>query len=85
MALRRKTRYVSAWIDGGVESYYEIDSRTLILSTRGGLKGQNWRTRPITEVAKKNAQSPVPHVSIPRKKRNSHTYVRRRLKTAALT
>ena len=38
MALRRKTWYASLRIDGGVESYYEIDSRTLILSTDGGRK-----------------------------------------------
>ena len=85
MALRRKTWYARARIDGGVESYYEIDSRTLTFSTRGGRKGGNLRTRPITEEARKKTQSPVPRVSIPSKKRSNHTYVRRRLKNAALT
>ena len=40
MALQSKTWYASAQIDVGVESYYEIDSRTLILSTRDGRNGE---------------------------------------------
>ena len=37
------------------------------------------------EAAKKKTQIPVPRVSIPSKKRNNQTYIRRRLTTSALT
>ena len=40
MALRTKTWNAWARVDGGVESYNEKYSRTLILSTRVGLKGE---------------------------------------------
>lgn len=84
VSLNNLVFYASGRIDGGRESYHQIDPSSLALSTRGATMGGNWRTRPITEAAKKRPMTEVPRITIPSNKRENRTYKQKKLRQAAL-
>lgn len=84
LSLRNLRIYASDRLDGGIESYYEVDSDFLMFTARGGRRGGNWHTRAVSDRAKEKEQTPVPRVNIPSSKRKNHTRVRYKLHHAAL-
>lgn len=83
LCLRKSVIYASDRIDGGLESYWEVDPSSLMFSTRGGRCGGNWRTRAVTAKAKKRAPAVVPRVNIPASKRKNFHWIRTKLRDAA--
>ena len=76
--------YASERLDGGGESYYEIDPDSIVLSTRGGRTGGGWHTRSLTEKQVTDQQKRCPRIKIPKKKRKNHTWVKNKLKDSVL-
>ena len=76
--------YANDRLDGGIESYYEVDSDSLMFTTRGGRRGGNWHTRAVSDHAKEKKRTAVSRINIPSSKRKNHTWIRNKLRDAAL-
>ena len=76
--------YASELLDGGGELYYEINSKSIVLSTRGGRTGGGWHTPSLTGRPGTFEQQRGPRINIPKKKRKNHTWVKNKLKDSVL-
>lgn len=84
LVLEDESWYASGTSDGGIESFHEIDPDTIVLSTRGCNKGGNWRSRPLTQLARGVTVTDTPRVNIPANKRNNRAFKQRKLRILAL-
>lgn len=81
LALPNVSIFVSYRLYRGVESYYEVNSHSFMLTTRCARRGENWYNRAVSDREKK---TPIPLVHNPSLKRKSQTWVRCKLLHAAL-
>ena len=84
LSLRNLVIYASDRLDGGIESYWEVDPDSLMFTTRGGRRGGNWHTRPISDRAKERELTEVPRVNIPSRKRKNYSWIREKLRDEGL-